>query len=415
MGFWSTINKGDRRIWAIIFLLLTASTVIMASASSQIAFKSEHLYDPLFSHIAFLFAGLVVMVVASNIPYKFVRALTYPFAALTLILLIITPIVGTEVNGAVRSINIFGFDFQPLEFGKFSVVLMISDILSRYQKDKQFGGNYFWILIVAILLFCGLIALQNLSTAVMLFIVAISLMIVGRVKFKQLLQLGGVLVVLFLAFFFFVKVFPDNVPNRMSTWVSRIENFSKEINADENDANRYKITDDNRQIMNSKIAIANGISPSGPGNSEQRDYLPLAFSDFIFAVVVEEYGIVGAIFVIALYLSLLFIGGQIARNCDRAYPALLVTGLCILIVLQAMISMAVTVQLGPVTGQPLPLISRGGTSILVTSGYLGIILSISQYTRDINATNAERLASTYTNSENISDAAAEPVSDESPT
>ena len=198
-----------------------------------------------------------------------------------------------------------------------------------------------------------------------------------------MLQLGGVLAVLLLIFFFLIKVFPDAVPDRMVTWGNRIEDFATEMTADKNDADRYRITDENRQIMNSKIAIANGISPSGPGNSEQRDYLPLAFSDFIFAVIVEEYGILGAVFTIALYLGILFIGGQIARNCDRAYPALLVTGLSILIVLQAMISMAVTVQLGPVTGQPLPLISRGGTSILVTSAYLGIILSISQYTREL--------------------------------
>lgn len=389
MSFWSTIIKGDRRIWAIIALLLTFSLVIMASASSQIAFKSEHLYDPFASHLKFLASGVAVMIIVSNIPYRIIRVLTYPIIAISLVFLIIAPFVGTEVNGAVRSISILGFDFQPLELGKFSVVIMISDILARYQNDEQFGGQYFWILIVAIVTFCGLIAVQNLSTAVMLFIVAVSLMVIGRVKFKQLLQLAGVMAVLLILFFLVVRAFPNAVPERMGTWANRIEDFVTEINADRNDADRYNINDDNRQIMHSKIAIANGITPSGPGNSEQRDYLPLAFSDFIFAVIVEEYGIPGALFTIFLYLALLFIGGQIARNCDRPYPAMLVMGLSILIVLQAMISMAVTVQLGPVTGQPLPLISRGGTSILVTSGYLGIILSISQYTRDLRSTTTE--------------------------
>lgn len=383
MGFWSVIIKGDRRLWGIIAALIFSSLVIMASASSQIAFKSEHLYDPFASHFLFLTAGVIVMFVTSNIPYRFLRIMTYPIVFVSFILLALTPLIGTEINGAVRSINIFGFEFQPLELGKFSVVLLISDILSRYQNDERFGGKYFWIMTAAIIAFCGLIAYQNLSTAIMLFLVAFALMLIGRVKFSQLLQLGGVLAVLLLIFFFLIKVFPDAVPDRMVTWGNRIEDFATEMTADKNDADRYRITDDNRQIMNSKIAIANGISPSGPGNSEQRDYLPLAFSDFIFAVIVEEYGILGAVFTIALYSGILFIGGQIARNCDRAYPALLVTGLSILIVLQAMISMAVTVQLGPVTGQPLPLISRGGTSILVTSAYLGIILSISQYTREL--------------------------------
>ena len=143
MGFWSVIIKGDRRLWGIIAALIFSSLVIMASASSQIAFKSEHLYDPFASHFLFLTAGVIVMFVTSNIPYRFLRIMTYPIVFVSFILLALTPLIGTEINGAVRSINIFGFEFQPLELGKFSVVLLISDILSRYQNDERFGGKYF--------------------------------------------------------------------------------------------------------------------------------------------------------------------------------------------------------------------------------------------------------------------------------
>lgn len=385
MKFWSGIIKGSRVLWVLIAALMFCSIIIMGSASSQIAFKSDHLLDPLFSHLRFLLGGLVWMIILSNVHYKVIRIFSYPLIAVSLILLIITPFVGNEVNGAVRSLTIFGIEFQPLEFGKISVVLLLSDTLSRHVNNKEMSPREFAFISLLTCAFCALIAVQNLSTAVMLFVVAFSLMIVGRVNFKYIAVLCASLLFVLLLGFAVISLFPDSVPRRMATWVNRIENFSQEISADKDDAGRYVITEDNFQIMNSKIAIANGKTPSGPGNSEQRDYLPLAFSDFIFAVCVEEYGILGALLIITIYMGILITGGQTARRCDRAYPALLVVGLSIMITLQALISMAVTVQLGPVTGQPLPLISRGGTSIFVTSTYLGIMLSISQYVRDIKA------------------------------
>jgi cell division protein FtsW len=216
------------------------------------------------------------------------------------------------------------------------------------------------------------------------------MMIIGRVSFKAILKLLVPLFILVgILFFIGWKVPKDKLPpvlDRLPTQVGRVLSF-----VNENKQNKFVITDKNRQVVNSQIAIANGhFFPKMPGSSIQRDYLAEAYSDFIFAIIIEEMGILGGIFVIALYLILLFRAGMITYKCEQTFPALLVIGLTLMIVTQAFASMAVAVHLGPVTGQPLPLISRGGTSILVTCAYFGMILSVTRYMQNTKEENSEK-------------------------
>lgn len=381
--FFKKIFKGDSILWIIIGLLLLISSVEMFSAISQEAYKTENHLAPFIGHVQMLTLGFIVMLIAHHIPYRFFRMLYIIFLPITAVLLIMLPFVGIEVNGAIRAIKILGFEFQPLELAKFSVILFIVDMLARNQKEGQNADKAFFPILGVLGLFCCLIAPQNLSTAVMLFGVGILLMVIGRISFAKIgLTVGAILVVL-VSLYFLSHTFQPKVLHRLNTWVGRIDEFMEE-SSKKSTEKTYEVNDDNNQIMNSKIAIANGINPAGPGNSTQRDFLPLAFSDFIYAIVIEEYGLFGGIFIMILYLIILFRCGMLAHKSSKAYPAFLVTGLSLLIVLQAFISMAVTVHLGPVTGQPLPLISRGGTSIIMTSLYLGIILSVSQYIKEEN-------------------------------
>lgn len=372
------IFKGDFILWITIGLLLLVSSIEMFSAISQEAFRRSNHLAPFLSHIQMLGLGLIVMIIMHRFPYRFIRGLNYFVLPTALILLILLPFIGVEANNAIRAIKILGFEFQPLELAKFSTIVFISDMLARNQKEGQTADKAFWPIITVLGIFCLLIAPQNLSTAVMLFGVGILLMMIGRISFAKLGITIGVLTTVLISLYVISHYFQPEYLGRLNTWVSRIDDFADEVNQPSTEKT-YIINDDNMQIMHSKIAIAHGITPAGPGNSTQRDFLPLAFSDFIYAIVIEEYGIIGGLFIMLLYLIILFRAGRIATQCDKAYPTFLVIGLSLLIVIQAFISMAVASHLGPVTGQPLPLISRGGTSIIMTSVYLGIILNISQY------------------------------------
>ncbi len=372
------VFKGDFILWITIGLLLLVSSIEMFSAISQEAFRRSNHLAPFLSHIQMLGLGLIVMIIMHRFPYRFIRGLNYFILPIALLLLILLPFFGVEANNAIRAIKILGFEFQPLELAKFSTIVFISDMLARNQKEGQTADKAFWPIIAVLGIFCLLIAPQNLSTAVMLFGVGVLLMMIGRISFAKLGITIGVLAAVLISLYVISHYFQPEFLGRLNTWVSRIDDFADEIKEPTTEKT-YVINDDNMQIMHSKIAIAHGMTPAGPGNSTQRDFLPLAFSDFIYAIVIEEYGLIGGLFIMLLYLIILFRAGRIATQCDKAYPTFLVIGLSLLIVIQAFISMAVASHLGPVTGQPLPLISRGGTSIIMTSVYLGIILNISQY------------------------------------
>ncbi len=391
----SKIFTGDKILWGIIFILFIISGVEMFSAISSSAYKAaargnNHL-APFFGHLIHLGIGGVALIVIQRIPFNKLRLIFFVAVFISILLLILTPIIGKEVNGASRAINLGGFELQTIELGKFALIVCLSEILGRNYKQgdpllkEKFPMKSFLYLVGFIGIFCGLIATQNLSTAIILGGLSVLMMIIAEVDWKKIgMLVGGVLVFVLLVFAVHT-VLPANLQlKRFVTWENRIiESFNS------NQEDTYKITDENRQIINSEIAIAKGYKPCGPGNSTQRDYLPLAFSDFIYAILIEEYGIIGGFFTILLYLCILARAGRVARKCDRKnlVQSLMVIGLSLLIVIQAFISMGVTVHLGPVTGQQLPLISRGGMGIILTCCYLGIIINISNSVLNANKEN----------------------------
>lgn len=386
----SKIFTGDKILWGIILLLFIISGVEMFSAISFSAYNaaargSNHL-GPFFSHMLHLAIGGLALVIIQRIPFEKLRIMFFLEVFVSIILLLLTIVNGKEVNGASRALVLGGFELQTIEFGKFALIVCLSEILGRNYKQgdpllkEKFPMKGFLFLTGFIAVFCGLIATQNLSTAVILVGVSLLMMIIAEVDLKKIgMLIGGALILILLVWAINKALPTDWQLKRLVTWENRIIEVVESFTNDENSTETYKITDENRQIINSEIAIAMGYKPCGPGNSTQRDYLPLAFSDFIYAILVEEWGIIGGFITILLYLCILARAGRVVRKCDRKnlVQSLMVMGLSLLIVIQAFINMGVAVHLGPVTGQQLPLISRGGMGIILTCCYLGIIINIS--------------------------------------
>ena len=369
--------RGDTTIWVVFFFLVLVSAVVMYSASSYLAFRAVKHTAPIFSHITFLLAGVVVAFFIHLIPMKIIRVASYLGMALSLLLLLLIPFIGVSANDASRWIDIMGIRFQPSEFAKLSLILVVADLISRI-KNKEDEAKYFYYILVVSGVTCFLIMISNLSTALLLGMVIFFMMIIGNISMRRILPPVLILMVIGILGFFVVKQIPyDAMPTvfkRSYTWVNRIDAMILDMSSEES---KFEVNDENRQTVNGRIAVARGgVFGVFPGNSVQRDYLPLAFADCIYAIIVEETGLIGGVFVMLLYLVLLFRSGIIANKSTTVYPAVLATGLMLMIVLQALISMAVSVGVGPVTGQPLPLISRGGTSILITCAYFGIIQCI---------------------------------------
>lgn len=386
----SKIFTGDKILWGIILLLFIISGVEMFSAISFSAYNaaargSNHL-GPFFSHMLHLAIGGLALVIIQRIPFEKLRIMFFLEVFVSIILLLLTIVNGKEVNGASRALVLGSFELQTIEFGKFALIVCLSEILGRNYKQgdpllkEKFPMKGFLFLTGFIAVFCGLIATQNLSTAVILVGVSLLMMIIAEVDLKKIgMLIGGALILILLVWSINKALPTDWQLKRLVTWENRIIEVVESFTNDENSSETYKITDENRQIINSEIAIAMGYKPCGPGNSTQRDYLPLAFSDFIYAILIEEWGIIGGFITILLYLCILARAGRVVRKCDRKnlVQSLMVMGLSLLIVIQAFINMGVAVHLGPVTGQQLPLISRGGMGIILTCCYLGIIINIS--------------------------------------
>ena len=386
----SKIFTGDKILWGIILLLFIISGVEMFSAISFSAYNaaargSNHL-GPFFTHMLHLAIGGLALVIIQRIPFEKLRIMFFLEVFVSIILLLLTIVNGKEVNGASRALVLGSFELQTIEFGKFALIVCLSEILGRNYKQgdpllkEKFPMKGFLFLTGFIAVFCGLIATQNLSTAVILVGVSLLMMIIAEVDLKKIgMLIGGALILILLVWSINKALPTDWQLKRLVTWENRIIEVVESFTNDENNTETYKITDENRQIINSEIAIAMGYKPCGPGNSTQRDYLPLAFSDFIYAILIEEWGIIGGFITILLYLCILARAGRVVRKCDRKnlVQSLMVMGLSLLIVIQAFINMGVAVHLGPVTGQQLPLISRGGMGIILTCCYLGIIINIS--------------------------------------
>lgn len=397
----SNIFKGDKVIWMVFFFLCVISVIEVFSASSELTYKGGNYMAPILRHIGLLILGIASMVVTLNIQCKYFKIIT-PFLLLgSILLLLIVWVTGNATNGASRWIGIMGFQFQPSEFAKGAMVLATAQILSAMQTENGADKHALKYILLIWFAVVPLIFIENFSTAALLSAVVFMMMIIGRVPGKQL----GIILALVVGFMAValsviwitgtdqselenknalteqVDKANENagkekkILHRMDTWKSRINKFlaHKDVPPSEVDL------DKDAQVAHANIAIAtsNGYG-KGPGNSVERDFLSQAFSDFIFAIIIEEMGIEGAIAVAFLYIILLFRTGKIARRCENNFPALLAMGLALLLVTQALFNMCVAVGLAPVTGQPLPLISRGGTSTIINCVYIGVILSISR-------------------------------------
>jgi cell division protein FtsW len=375
--------KGDATLWIVFIGLCILSTIEMYSASSTLAYKASNHAAPMLKHVTFLSLGALLAFFVHLVPYKYIRISSYLGLFLSFLLLIYVLFKGQSANDAARWISIAGFQFQPSELAKLCVIIVAADLISRIKEPSE-EKKYFWTSIGILGVICPLILLENFSTAFILFVVVYIMMFIGRVSLKRLGVVAGALVLALVFGFMIVKAIPrESMPkmfDRAYTWVGRIDRYKTEK---KDESAKYVITDDNRQVQHGRIAIARGgIVGVFPGNSVERDYLPQAYSDFIFAIIVEEMGTIGGFVVIILYLILLFRAGRIATTCASVFPALLVIGLSVMIVIQTFINMSVATSLIPVTGQPLPLISRGGTSIIITCVYFGIILGITRQIKD---------------------------------
>lgn len=389
MDLLKNIFKGDKVVWIIFLMLCLISVMEVFSATSSLAYGSGNYLQPITRHSVYLLLGVGVVVLVHNIRYRWFQAIPFILLPASYALLVLVMAMGfisdQRVNGAARWYSIFGIEFQPSEFAKMAVIIVTAFILSKKQTEDGAHPDAFKYIMMITLTGCALIAPENWSTAALLFCAVYLMMFVGRVAAKKLLMTGLVLGVSLSLFVSFLYVTPNEVLNkiplghRFSTWKERLADFSSERVAPADFD-----TDENGQVGHARIAIAtSNIIGKGPGNSVQRDFLSQAYSDFIYAIVIEELGLVGGFFVAFLYICLLIRAGRIAQKCNRTFPAFLVLGIALLLVIQALFNMMVAVGLAPVTGQPLPLVSRGGTSIIINCAYIGMILSVSRYTLEL--------------------------------
>ncbi|MFW5475257.1 MAG: FtsW/RodA/SpoVE family cell cycle protein [Segatella copri] len=397
------IFKGDKVIWMIFFFLCMISIIEVYSASSSLTYKTGNYMAPVIRHIGLLGLGLLTMICMLKVKCKFFKIVTPFMLGLSFILLLWVLVAGQSTNGASRWISLAGINFQPSEIAKGAVVLAVAQILSAMQTEHGAEKRAFKYILIVSSIFVALIGLENLSTAMLLCFTILCMMIIGRVPMRQIGKLVGTALIAICIIFASIMIVgkdkgdtakPENsltekvvqdekeetgvvdkLFHRADTWKARIDKWtsSKAIAPEDVDL------DKDAQVAHANIAIASSnIAGNGPGNSVERDFLSQAYSDFIYAIIIEEMGIEGAIFVALLYIFLLFRAGRIANRCENNFPAFLCMGLAILLVIQALFNMLVAVGLAPVTGQPLPLISRGGTSTVINCLYLGIILSISR-------------------------------------
>lgn len=376
--------KGDRTIWLIVFILSIFSLLAVYSSTGTLAYKyqSGNTTYYLLKHLVILGFGLVLMYLSHLVKYTYYSKISAIALILTIPLLAITLLGGTNLNEATRWLTLPGTNitFQTSDFAKLALIMFVARILSRKQAEIKSFKSAFVPVILPVLIVCGLILPANFSTAGILFASCCFLMFIGRIDMKYILSL---IAIGLLSFGLYIAIaYATGNTGRIETWKSRIERF-----ADGSEADNY-------QANQAKIAVATGgILGVFPGNSVQRNYLPHPYSDFIYAIIIEEYGLLGGILVIALYLILFFRVIRFIHHSPMAFGTLLAVGCTFLLVFQAMINMAVTVNIFPVTGQPLPMLSMGGTSIWFTSISIGIILSVSRQVEKEKKEGGHELAS----------------------
>ena len=409
------IFKGDKVIWMVFFFLCIISIVEVYSASAGLTYKGGHYWAPIVKHTGILLVGVFAMVVTLNIKCKYFKIVTPFLLVLSIIALITVLIAGQSTNGAQRWISIIGIQFQPSEIAKGTMVLATAQILSAMQTEQGADKNAFKYILIVSGCIVPFIMVENLSTAMLLCLVIFLMMMIGRVPGKILGKVLGIVTLLIVTVFALVMLVGQDrekinvqgqqvvqvsnmaekeettmfttASHRFDTWKARIDRFidGKEIAPEDFDL------DKDGQIGHANIAIvSSNVIGKGPGNSVERDFLSQAFSDFIYAIIIEEMGIIGGVFVAMLYIILLFRTGQIANRCENNFPAFLAMGLALLLVTQALFNMCVAVGLAPVTGQPLPLVSKGGTSTIINCVYIGAILSVSRSAKKKQVTDEDK-------------------------
>ena len=375
--------KGDKAIWIIFLFLCLISVIEVFSASSSLSFKSGDHWAPITNHLTMLLVGACVVWIVHNIPCRWFKTFIV-LLPISWILLVVVLIMGIAAGGAKRWIDLGFVQFQPSEVGKMATIITVAFILSKMYSEEGTDKRAFKFILGVTGATCLLIFSENLSTAVLLAVAVYLMMIIGRIPFKQMAKLtatGVVAVSLIVGAIWFIpaNVWKEIKIKRAVTWKERIADFS---NKEKVPAAQFDM-ENNAQVAHANIAIAtSNVFGKGPGNSVQRDFLSLAFSDFIYAIIIEEMGLVGGAFVALLYILLLMRIGRIANKCDKPYYIFLIMGIGFLLVTQALFNMLVAVGIMPVTGQPLPLISKGGTSTLINCVYIGIILSVSRYVKE---------------------------------
>jgi len=376
----------DKTFWSLFLLLIVVAIIALFSASSTLVYMHHSALGPIGQQMFFILLGVIAAFGIQYIPSHWIRLGGYALLAISTLLVYSTIIPGNPlvvtINGAARWVRIFGITFQPSELAKLSLIIVIADQLARIRTEADKRTYFYRTLIISAVVMLPIMA-SNLSTAVLIGLIIFCLWVLARIPWRYTLSVIGIaFVVLALGYaiveFGYVRSGRQmrGPFKRATTWVSRIDrHFAHD------DGSKYVLTDDNIQEVYSAVAIARGGKTPlgvGPGNSKERDYLPLAFADYIFAIIVEETGFFGALGLIFLYLAVLFRACNVSSRYSDMPAMLMTMGLALMITCQALISMLVAVGLGPVTGQPLPLISRGGTSVLITSIYFGIMMGVSR-------------------------------------
>ncbi|MBA10089.1 MAG: cell division protein FtsW [Flavobacteriaceae bacterium] len=374
--------KGDRLIWAIAALLAIFSFLPVYSAASNLAYASDngHTFNYFIKHFVHLFLGFAIIYGVHKIPYRYFKGLSMIMIPVVLVLLMVTmfqPDLAESATNARRWIRVplVGFTFQPSTLASVVLMVYVARYLSKIQHKEISFKETLLPLWAPVFLILVLILPANFSTTAMIFTMVVILAFLGGYPLRYLGLIVGSGLIVFTFFILVAKAFPDMMPNRIDTWMSRIDNFS---NGEDADANY--------QIEKAKIAIASGgIKGLGPGKSVQKNFLPQSSSDFIFAIIIEEYGMIGGLFLLLFYMLLLIRLVIVSQKSETVFGKLLVVGVGLPIVFQALINMAVAVELFPVTGQTLPLISSGGTSIWMTCLAIGIVLSVSAKREEIKS------------------------------
>ena len=408
------IFKGDKVIWIVFFMLCMISLVEVFSASSNLTYKSNNFIMPIMKHAIMLAVGGFIAVVITNIPCRYFKLATPFLILISVATLLWVLFAGESISGANRVIEIAGQTFQPSEIAKGTIILSEAQILSAMQTERGADRKAFKHILVIALPMIFLIGLENLSTALLLFASMFLLMFIGRVPWIQLGKLAGICVGFALMGILLIEIVGDDTKvedskltkvekvekpkkergaiekmfHRADTWKARINKFTDDTEVDPQD---YDL-DKDAQVAHANIAIvSSNVIGKGPGNSVERDFLAQAFSDFIYAIIIEEMGLFGATLVVFLYIVLLFRTARIANRCDNNFPAFLCMGLALMLVIQASANMLVAVGIVPVTGQPLPLISKGGTSTIINCAYIGAILSVSRTAKKKQVFEAEKV------------------------